>query len=253
MTLSVPPSINYQSPLTAVPTKWDRTPSEGSKLIPCEVDWGTMGGPSNCVSFNLQNNATLNFSQIVALSIDNSACGSDIEFIFPDTTETLSIPAYSPKTIVPVFTNQTQFWLSCPNAESEDITRFSILNSLPPPIAVPTTQEQSVASSGSININTGSGNSTLIASTISGTIESIQVEAQIYSSPGVGYVIWILEDGNSNIIARGNEVVNGGQLCFAPFMLSDLRVRFQNGVKFVWTATPPGSAQYNINLYYRTP
>ncbi len=253
MTLSVPPAVNYQSPLIAVPTRWDQAPIEGSKIIPCEVDWGTMGGTSNCVSFNLQNNATLNFSQIVALSIDNSACGADIEFIFPDTTETLSIPAYAPKTIVPVFTNQTQFWLSSPNAQSEDITRFAILNSMPPPIAVPTTQEQNSA----VNVNvpaTAAGDAVIVASTINGTLENAFIF--LFGSGGVtGISAWTLKDGNNNIIAGGQLVsVQNGVIAVAVLELTDIRVRFQNGLKInIASATLGAGSILAVNLYYRTP
>jgi hypothetical protein len=253
MALSVPPAVNYQSPLNALPVKWDRTPSEGSKIIPCEVDWGTMGGPNNCVSFNLQNNATLNFSQIVALSIDNSVCGSDIEFIFSDTTETLSIPAYAPKTIVPVFTNQTQFWLSCPSARSEDITRFSILNSMPPPIAVPTTQEQTTASASSIDI-TVTGSIQIVATTINGTLENISIDGNLYANATGGEVSWQMVDGNSVVIAQGGQIGNlNSWNYFNALTLNDVRLRFQGGLKFQWTTLHVGAGQYDVNLYYRTP
>lgn len=253
MALSVPPSKNYQSPLIAVPTKWDQTPVEGSKLIPCEVDWGVMGGPSNCIAFNLQNNATLNFSQIVALSIDNSACGSDIEFIFPDTTETLSIPAYTPKTIVPVFTNQTQFWLSSPNAQSEDVTRFSILNSMPPPIAVPTTQEQNVSVYNNVLIFT-TGSQQLVASSIDGTLENAFL-SYAGNSGSAGEATWEIIDGNNNVIAGGT-ILQGAGLVMSPiFNVNDVRIRFQNGLSLTWTTTGSlsSSSAIGVNLYYRTP
>lgn len=253
MGISVPPAINYQSPLVALPTRWDQPPNEGSKIIPVEVDWATMGGTSNTVAFNLQNNATLEFSQIVAISIDNSACGADIQFIFPDTSETLSIPAYSPKIIVPVFTNQRQFWLTAPNAESEDITRFALLNSLPPPIAVPTTQEQNF----DVFINTnvaGSSNTQLLAAAINGTLENISVNFCCGGDAGVSNFQWTIQDGNSNVIAGGQVRANANQNT-PQLSLNDLRVRFQSGLKLIWTNS--GNLGVNavlpINLYYRTP
>jgi len=253
MALSVPPAVNYQSPLIAVPTRWDQAPVEGSKIIPCEIDWGTMGGTSNCVSFNLQNNATLNFSQIVALSIDNSACGSDIEFIFPDTSETLSIPAYAPKTICPVFTNQTQFWLSSPNAQSEDITRFSILNSLPPPIAVPTTQEQNTVSINDVIVEPA-GSQQLIALGINGTIENIDVFGSMSGTNPWSFAFQ-LKDGNANVVASGS-TQGGGSALFNGTMLNmqDIHVRFQNGLQLVWTETQlTATSNVAVNIYYRTP
>lgn len=249
MTLSVPPAVNYQSPLIAVPTRWDQSPPEGSKIIPCEVDWGAMGGSFNCVSFNLQNNATLNFSQIVALSIDNSACGSDIKFIFPDTSETLAIPAYAPKTIVPVFTNQTQFWLSCPFAQSEDITRFSILNSMTPPIAVPTTQEQTVAVISDIAAATT--NVQLVPTTVNGTLENASIS---FSDGGtLGSCSWKLQDGNANALAGGTVgTVSGAAITALVYAVTELRVRFQGGIVLVMI-DGGATGVFDFNLYYRTP
>ena len=256
MTLSVPPAVNYQSPLIAVPTRWDQAPIEGSKIIPCEVDWGTMGGTNHCVSFNLQNNATLNFSQIVALSIDNSLCGSDIEFIFPDTTETLFIPAYAPKTIVPVFTNQTQFWLSCSNAQSEDITRFSILNSMPPPVAIPTTQEQNAALQSDVTTaSSGSPSSTqIIPIGVNGTIENIFITYNIYANATGGSVSWALVDGNGKTVCKGYNFGNLNNWASGiSFSLSDMRIRFQNGLSFNWSSQSVAAGASDINVFYRTP
>jgi hypothetical protein len=238
--------------LIAVPTRWDQAPVEGSKLIPVEVDWGTMGGASNCVSFNLQNNATLNFSQIVALSIDNSACGSDIEFVFPDTTETLSIPSYSPKTILPVFTNQTQFWLSCPSAQSEDITRFSILNSMPPPIAVPTTQEQNIASVQSIAGDAVAA-TPIISASVSGTLENVFLN-WYGSGVSASNANWQLIDGSNNVLGSGvQQTISGAKTVNTALILSDVRIRFQNGVSLKVTLAAAAGSLFSANLYYRTP
>ncbi len=148
MPISIPPAIKYPNPLASLPDYWqqDRPPVEGPRQIPVEILWGTMGGSGSqkCIAFNGygggQGSANA-FSRINALSVDNSACGCDVQFIFTDTSQTITIPAYSPYIVIPVFTNRVDFYvLTKGTVLSDDQTRFSVHNTLPPPIAVPTTQ-----------------------------------------------------------------------------------------------------------------
>lgn len=256
MALNIPPAVNYQSPLVAVPSVSGNPPNEGQKLIACEIDWATMGGANNCVSINLQNNATLSFRQITALSVDNSTCGSDVRFIFPDTTETVTIPAYSPKVIVPVFTNQTQFFVQAIGEQPEDVTKFSILNFVPPPIAVPVSLEQNIASVANIPV-TSSGNQQIIASSISGTIEAMTINYYGSTASGAASVAWALRDGSSTpvIMTQGINAFQSGANQGTVVQLSNLQLRFQNGINFVFvvTGTPAAGSVFMVNLYYRTP
>jgi hypothetical protein len=254
MTISVPPSVNYPSPLVAIPTKVLNDPPEGNKIINCEVDWGTMGGAGKSVYFNLQNNATLNFSQICAVSIDNSNCGGDVEFVFPDTSETMQIPAYSPKVIVEVFTNSTQFYLVGEGTEPEDITRFSLLNFVPPPVSVPTTQEQESAAPTTTDVGSApAGTTQLIPAGISGTLEGLTLNGA-FSTGGIAGFTWDIEDGNGTIISQGKWVQDTGIIAPLILSLNPIRVRFQNGLIFRWTASSMTSPNYVIaNAVYRTP
>jgi hypothetical protein len=250
MPLAIPPAVNYPSPLIALPTKWENTPPEGPMIVPCEIDWGIMGGSNNNVSINMQNNAVLNFSQIVALSVDNSNCGADVQFVFPDTTETMTVPAYTPKLIIPVFTNQTQFFVYAPLAQSEDITRFSIHNTLPPPIAVPVTAEQNIAGVAGVNISAGT--TQIVPANISGTLETMIVFVSMTTSAIINFNI---QDGNGAVIATAQlPGPLSGNAYVEPIDLQNVRVRFQNGIKLVIT-TPTGSTDGSVmvNLYYRTP
>lgn len=250
MPINVPPAVNFPDPLVALPTRYLQDPVEGAKFIHCEVDWGSMGGASKCVNFNLQNNATLAFSQIVALAVDNSGCGADVEFVFPDSAETLSIPAYSPKVIVEVFTNQRQFYLQAPNAQSEDVTNFSIHNTLPPPIAVPTSQEQEFANVGSIS-GDATSNTAIIPAGINGSLETANI--LFYTGTVSGGATWELIDGNNNVLAAG--IAAASSISTSIILdLQSVRVRFQNGLYFKIIATSfTGGAIFSINLYYRTP
>jgi hypothetical protein len=256
MPVIVPPAVNYQSPQVAVPIKVGQEPTEGRKLINYEVTWASMGGASNCVAINLSNNAALNFSQIIAISIDNSACGGDVQFAFPDTEETTVIPAYTPKTIIEVFTNATQFYLIGEGVATEDITRFSILNFLPPPISVPTTEEQNTASVSPIVITTPtSGSTQIIATNVNGTLEAAYVYAQLSAPTGNNCNLsWTLQDGTGKVIAQGvDDRGAGSNPVDVLFDGNPLRVRFSGGVVFNWTASGQGGGNAYVNLYYRTP
>ena len=252
MPLVIPPSANYPSPLNALPTKLRRPPPESDKMIQLEIDWGTMG---NSVSFNLADNATLAFSQLVSMVIDNSQCGADIQFTFPDTGDIVTIPAYSPRVIVPVFTNQLFFYASIVGGESEDVTRAQLLNFVPPPIAVPTSQEQEVAVFNNIASNVA-GSQTLLANTISGTVEAVTVVSNIVASAGQGGVqTFLIEDSTALVIAGGQASFgNGGQNTFVPVNNTNMRVRFQGGLTITWTSVSlQAPSALSVSIYYRTP
>ena len=253
MALTIAPSKNYPSPLNALPTKLRRDAPESDKVIPVEIDWGVMG---QSVAFNLADNATLTFSQLVSINVDNSQCGADVVLTFPDTSDTVTIPAYSPRVICPVFTNQLMFYAATIGGETEDVTRLMLCNFIPPPIAVPTTQEQEFANIASVNTQ-ANGSQQLIPASVNGTLEGLSITSMPNAAAGsTAYYTYIIEDGNSNVIATCNDWCgpgpNRGQIVFSN---EALRVRFQNGVKLVWTVT--GSTGSNssvaVNLFYRSP
>jgi hypothetical protein len=260
MPFNVPNAVNYSSPLNAVPLDWTSSPIEGAKGIQCTVAWGTQGGPNNAVYVNCQNNATLNFSKIRALIIDNSQSGADIQFIFPDTETTVSVPAYTPYAIIPVFTNQTQFYLVSPLAKDADKTNFTILNTAPPPVAVPTTQEQNFVYASSVNIAGASGTVPLVPAGTDGTIENVFIGGEIGAVAGGAASSITLSDGTGKVIAVGQMSVTGGAggtgvvNNVTMFSQSDLHVRFTNGLNLNWTTGGAvNGATVSANVYYRQP
>lgn len=128
MALAQPLSVNYPSPLVMIPSDNQLEPVEGRALIPVEVLWGSMGGAGKSVSFNVQNNSAMNFSQISSLRVDNSASLAPVVFVFPDTLESITIAAGVKIALVSVFSNGKQFTVSAPTAVGTDITRFHLLN-----------------------------------------------------------------------------------------------------------------------------
>jgi hypothetical protein len=112
MPLQIPAFVQYQGVTPILRGLWNQKPVEGDRFISAEIDWGTLGGtpPYTCVQFQLSGNSPVALSQIVALSIDNGRCGSDADFIFPDSGFVLTVAAHN-QGIFPVFTNALSFYV----------------------------------------------------------------------------------------------------------------------------------------------
>jgi hypothetical protein len=251
MPIVLPPSVNYPSPLNSIVCRWDNEPSEGNRFIPCEVDWATMGGADNAVSMQLYGNAAQTLSQILALSVDNSGCGADVQFVFPDTSQVYTIPAYEPACVLPVFTNALSFYVICPNAATEDVTRFSVHNSLPPPSSLSVSKEQNIATSGTIASNVATSTQ-VIPLGVNGTIEALSITAQLNGSSNAATEVQLI-DGNNIPVWTGQVSSNNSvNVNLTLANLSDLSVRFNGGLTFkVSTAIAAGA--FAVNVYYRTP
>lgn len=262
MPLIIPPSRNYASPLVAVNDKWmDQHPPEGPQQVPCEILWATMGGASYCVAVDFRGTGAQNITQMRALSVDNSLCGADVVFIFPDVSDTITIPAYAPKVIVPVFSNLTSFYVrALGDVLTDDVTRFSIHNTMPPPLAIPVTQEQTTVIVGALEMD-GSTVTTIAAATITGTLETGNMSFSANLVGGGNYMATAqLEDGSGKVLAKvtwsgdpGNEVVENALV----WSVQRIAVRFKQGLKIrqglVYGAIPATQLYLNANLYYRTP
>jgi hypothetical protein len=258
MSLLIPPAKNYTDPLVMQVSRVGLEPTEGRRQVNCEIQWGNYTG--NSVNVNLQQNATLALTQIIALSVDNSQCGADVQFIFPDSSDVLTIPAGNPKTIVEVFTSSKQFYVTTGlNGQivlAADTTRFIILNYLPPPIAVPTSEEQNTAALGAIVAGGTTVPSTvLVAAGISGTLENMYVYR---GSPqaglsGPGSQTWDIEDGTGKVYASGTFA--GGNLSswnVPVLQLAGVRYRFNNGLLFKQAGDNLGGT-WSVNIGYRIP
>lgn len=256
MGFTVPVSVNYSSPLNAVPLDWISPPVEGAKGIQCSIQWNAaQAGPNKSVAVNLQNNAPLNFSKVRALVFDNSANGSDVQVIFPDTETTMTIPSYTPYAVIPVFTNVTQFFIVSPNALSTDKTGFMILNTLPPPIAVPVTEAQNIADVDPIDVSITPGNTNLIVAGTNGTLENAFIYFNAWNNTAfVGRLIWQLVDGTGRSLAQGRVNSEIGAVTQGVlFQATDLRLRFENGIYFTWTSSSWPDGHVSPCLYYRVP
>lgn len=249
MSLNIPPAVNYQNPMNSVPAIFGNTPPEGARLVPVDISWAAMGGPNNCISINLYGQAAQTLSQVVALSVDNSECGADVQFIFPDTSQTYTVPAYSPILTLPVFTNATQMFVLAPNATEADETRFAILNTMPPPIASPLSVEQQANSFNEVAVATGS--TQIVPAGNDGVVQAIDVSFQFVST--ACNVAWQIKDGMGKILAGGQagaSPIANNNAYIKSFNLSGLNIRYADGITFTQTVAGSGaSALAVVNLY----
>lgn len=250
MPLVIPPFVQYQAPMYPLRGLWNSPPPEGDRFISCELDWGS-NPPGDAVQFQLSGNSPLAFSQIVCLVVDNGRCGSDVQFIFPDSGWILIVPAYA-QGVFPVFTNALQFYAAAVLPPTiNDVTSFMVLNSMPPPVAIQeSSQQQQVVVSG-ISI-TSNGTHPLIPASVSGTIEGFSIVLSGASSTAGGAVI-TLTDGQGNQLWTGSIEIPVGPYS-QTINVTGLKLRFYQGVNLVVTAsTGLTAAGANVNLYYGVP
>lgn len=255
MPLTVPQSVNFSDPLTAVPIGTYEEPRDGRRMIPVELAW-QVALAKNLTSFNinLQNNATLEFSKVSGLVVDNSNCGSDIDIIFPDIAVTITIPAYSPYDVLPVFSNQQQFWVKARGAINGDLTYIGVLNFAPEPVAVPITQQQKAAALSNANIVNGT--TTIVAAPTNGTLQGLNVNFAVQTPAAAFNAQLVVKDGNNSIIWEGNVAAaaastgTNGEL----ISINGLNVRFQGGLFLTISGAPAGAlGTVTVNSYYITP
>lgn len=256
MALIIPPSVNYGSPLVYQVSRAESQPREGKKQFNLNVEWGNaLYSTALCVNFNFQQNATLDFSQIVCLVVDNSDCGADVRFYFPDTQMTVTIPARTPYAIVEVMTGAKSFLLQTGlNSQvvlTTDATRFQVLNYLPPPVVVPTSDAQQPAAIAAIAGNTVA-NTTILASTIDGRLESASIVG-FFTNNTANTATWQLKDGTGLLIATGrNASIGGDYTNITAFENYNMKVPFRQGLIFSITQSDlPVGSEYAVNLYYR--
>lgn len=262
MAIRVPgTAVNYPNALLGVGLNngslpGGQTPQNGPQCVPVELDWSTMGGANKIVGFDLGNaGGTRAFTQIAALHVDNSGSGSEVQFIFTDTQETYTVPAYCPYALFPIFTKALQFYcvsgINSEVVESTDTTRFSLFNFVPPPVVLPAGAEQNLGIVG--GVSTATASTQIIPTGVNGTIEDMFISLSMAAS-NTGDGTWALQDGSSNLVARGTFTVSSGtKYNVILAQLTDVAIRFTNGLSLVISQTAVLGGTINVNLYYRTP
>lgn len=246
MPITIPPSVAYQAALIPVTARWNVMPPEGPKFIPAEVDWGVTVPIGQAVAFSL-NAGPVEFSQIVAFSVDNGRNGGDVSFIFPDTGRQLSVPAFA-QGVFPVFTNSLTFYVISENSLAGDITEFEILNTMPPPVSVLPSQEQSNVSTPATGLNVN-GSTPAIPAGITGTLQGYEITLNL---PTTGQATVSLVDGAGHTLMSHVFAASAASQTLA-LTQSNLRLRFTNGVNLVVSASTMPSGNCTANLFYSVP
>lgn len=245
MPLTIPPFVQYQAPLFPLRGLWNRPPPEGDKFVNIEIDWQAGGGAGNAVQISLSGNSPVAISQIVALSVDNGRCSVDVHFIFPDSGFQLTVPAFN-QGVFPVFTNALMFYVSAPGAALGDLTLFEVLNSMPPPVPIPSDLTQTVDAVALVSLS-ANADTQILPVTKFGLINSLSL---VFAFVSVGTASVQIQDGNGFVIWFGTMTANAaGQPLIVN--LSDIRLRFQGGIKaHVAAATFTGQSGMTVNIYY---
>lgn len=251
----IPLGVNLGQNPIAIPSIMFRAPKEGAKSVGYSIPWQLpLARNLDTVSVNMQDSATLEFSQISGLIIDNSQCGSDIDFIFPDTDVIISIPAYAPYTALQVNTQQVQFFVRALGALAGDVTTFTVLNYAPSPVAVPITVQQQQAIVSSIAID-GLTITQLVAAGINGTLRSFALNVAWNTAALAFNNLIQLRDGTGRILWAGNIAGPTGAQLFSAMLanLGNISLRFQNGLQIVQIGGFAVGGTLDANVYYVTP
>jgi hypothetical protein len=248
MPLSIPAFDQYQSPMFPLRGLWNTKPVEGDKFVNAEIDW-LVTTKATAVQFSLSGNSPVSLSQIVALCVDNSRSGADVDFVFPDSGFVLTVPAHN-QLVAPVFTNALMFYASAPSSIAGDVTVFQILNSMPPPIPIAPSTTQNHA--GINAIPTTNGSTVLVAAGINGTLNTLSITLAANAAGGALAMSVIDGSGKSLWVTYVSVPASSSQINF-PFNVPGLDVRFVNGLNLVVSGSTLAGVQIIANVYYSTP
>lgn len=251
MPITIPEFVQYQAPLYPLRGLWNTIAPEGDRFVTAEIDWGSPGlfGVTT-VQFQLSGNSPVAFTQIAALSVDNSRCGSGVDFLFPDSGFFLTVPGTN-QGVYPVFTNALMFYASAPLAAPGDITVFQILNSVPPPVAIQPAETQSHAAVPGVLIQNGTTN--VVPPPTSGTLQSFTLVTSEEATTA-GQADFQLVDGTGAVLYHQTLTIPAGSSS-QVIPVSGVRVRFTGGINAVIASVSGGITGGNIavNLYYSVP
>ena len=263
MPLTIPAFVQYQGVTPILRGLWNQKPPEGDRFISAEIDWAMVFGSFlpliKCVQFALSGNSPVALSQIVALAVDNSRCGADVQFIFPDSGFTFTVAAHN-QVVMPVFTNALTFYCNAPNAAGQpgvlagsDVTVLQILNSMPPPIPLVAAIAQNHASATSVCEFVVSAG-TLVASSVNGTLNNLSLSLDAVVTGASGTIQITLNDGASGLLWETFMTIATTAGTNYPINVTGLNVRFVQGIVLnVGPTTLSAGSKLAINCYYTTP
>src|SRR5262249_38983560 len=183
------------------------------------------------------------------MSVDNGRNGGDVSFLFPDTGRQLTVPAFA-QGVYPVFTNALTFYVDAPASLLGDVTVFEILNSVPPPVSVLPSEEQS--RSGVTGLNIANNQTTpIVPASVNGTLQGFNMTFFVPAG-ATGFCVIALQDGAGNQFWA--TFVNGTATAQnIDIAQSGLALRFTNGINFVVSSSTLSAGNGVANVYYSVP
>lgn len=244
MPIKIPAFALFQGSTFPLRGLWNHRPKVGDKFVNAEIDWGTYP-PGQGAQFQLSGNSPVALEQIVALSVDNSRCGSDVQFIFPDSGFVLLIPAGN-QGVYPVFTNALQFYCIALSASPTDVTAFNAHNSMPPPIQIQASNQQQTAAVQGIGLgNAAPASVQIVPASVNGRLRALTVTAEVAS----GTARLSLQDGTGKTLWTGNFTAPGGTV-----NVTGLNLAFQQGIlTLLGTTSAPAGSEAEVSAYYTVP
>lgn len=220
-------------------------------FVACEVDWQITTTDTNCVQIQLTSNSPVAFSQIAALYVDNSRCGSDVQFFFPDSAFILQVPAYCVG-LFPVITNSLGLYAFAEAAAVGDVTLFQILNSNTFPVAVQPSAEQTSTAAQGISLASNS-KTALLTPPQNGTLTGFQIMATTAPAGAAENAEVTLTDGNGKVIWAGWISFNANAGMSVPIAVTGLHTRFYNGLFVNVVGSGVSGATASVNVFYTEP
>ncbi len=249
--ISIPPNVNYRSPLISTRARWREKPAEGDRCISAAIQWTTDGGPGNAVGIDCAQGSPVAFSQICALYVDNLNSDSNVNFIFIDTQFELTVPARS-EGLFPVQTGGLSFVVVGINPGPTDVVYFQIYNSLPPPVAIQSNVFQSFTGTGVLGLTSSSN----VFTAASGVLQGAMIVANgVLGGAGAGTDLIVIEDatsGRSLVATAFTEQAAGFTSSAILASVTGLNIPF-NGLNLnqVVSGTAFVSGNLIANIYYR--
>jgi hypothetical protein len=242
--LTIPPFNQYQSPIVPLRGLWNAAPVEGDKFVAAEIDW-LVTTTQQAVQFAISGNSPVSFSQITALVVDNSRCGSDVDFVFSDSGFVLTVPAHN-QVIAPVFTNGLMFYVVAATADAGDVTIFQVLNSMPPTLQLAPVDTQNHSLTAGIALANGS--TQVVPASVSGSLNALSITIPFTTASTIQIN---LTDGTGKNVWAG--FWDEPAVFTLVFNLSGLNVRFTNGLSLVISNSGLTGVGGVVNLYYTSP
>lgn len=249
MPLRVPPFSQYQAPLFTLRGLWNAIPKEGDRFVAAEINWGSYPAGQG-VQFQLSGNSPVALSQIVALTVDNARCGSDVQFVFADSGFVLQVPAHA-QGCYPVFTNGLMLYAIALNASAADTTSINVHNSMPPTMTVQLTAQQSTAAVSGIALTNGT--TPIVAAPTAGTLNGGVINVDMAAGAATQTTNIALQDGAGHTLWYNQVNIGANQVLTDAFSLGAVNVRFFNGLSLVVFANTIAAGAITANVYYTVP